>query len=279
MKILLKSRFRQTRLKALHQQRRATPYETKKTKNHISQKNCIFAKLEIDGNTTFESKRIVFSKRKNREVKEKIILFCTLFALLFDGYAQSNRVGVYVYPQANFFIKKKTFNSQTCPFTKGNGFTFDGGIYFEKTFGCVGLSAGIGYTQLNNTYIYISATAVKHKETIKMGFIAIPFGGVYEYQVKDNISVGVRGGFEFNYLVTEKQIISGLESSAKLSDYEFIYKLHYQVFGGPSATYLFDNKMGLSATLFFSAFGGPNFREITYLGIGGQIRFFYAFGK
>lgn len=195
-----------------------------------------------------------------------------------EVYARTNRMGVYLYPQFNFF-NKKTPNHPQYNNIKGNGLTYDGGIYFEKIFGNVGLSAGVGYMQLNSTHTYTLAKTDTDKKAIKMDFISIHFGGVYEHPVKDNISIGVRGGFRFNYLVIEKQIISGVESTIKLSDYESILRLHYQFFGGPSATFLFNDKVGLSIVLPISTFSGPDLGGITYLSIGGQIQLFYAFGK
>jgi len=63
-----------------------------------------------------------------------------------EVYARTNRMGVYLYPQFNFF-NKKTPNHPQYNNIKGNGLTYDGGIYFEKIFGNVGLSAGVGYMQ------------------------------------------------------------------------------------------------------------------------------------
>ena len=197
-------------------------------------------------------------------MKKVIALFCTAFVLLSSGYAQSNRVGIYLTPQYCFFNQKGIFDKSV----KGKGFIFNGGAYYEKNWGLYGFSVGVGYTQLNTHFATDSV-----ERTHKKGLVTIPIGGAYDFGITDNIFVGIHGTVGFSYLISEKQFDAGIET-----DMEAGKKLYCSFGGGLSFTYLFTDAIGLSVKPIFSVMSVFDPAAPTYLGVGAQIQFFYAFG-
>ena len=198
-------------------------------------------------------------------MKKVIALFCTAFVLLSSGYAQSNRVGIYLTPQYCFFNQKGIFDKSV----KGNGFIFNGGAYYEKNWGLYGVSVGVGYTQLN-TLLKTDSIETKYNR----GFVSIPIGGAYEFGITDNISIGMHGTIGLSYLISEKQFDAGIEKT----DMEAGKKLYCSFGAGLSFTYLFNESMGLSAKPIFSFMYVFDPIAPLYLGVGAQLQFFYAFG-
>jgi len=197
-------------------------------------------------------------------MKRKVVaLFCTLFVLLSSGYAQSNRVGVYATPQYCFFKQGGFFDKSV----KGKGFVFNGGIFYQKNWDLFAMSFGVGYTQLNTHFT--DSIETKHKR----GFVSIPVGAKYEFDVTDNFFIGVHGMLGFNYLISEKQFDAGIETPMEDGK-----KLYLSYGGGLSFTYMFVDEMGISLMPTFSIMSASGIGSPNYLGVGAQIRFFYAFG-
>ena len=193
-------------------------------------------------------------------MKKGIALCCTVFILLSSGYAQSNRVGVYVTPQYSFFKQKSDPNNVV----KGKGFLFSTGAYYETNWGVCGVSFGLGYSQLNTTFSEI---------TQKKRFGSLPIGVAYEFDIADNFFLGIQATIGINYLVSEKQVVDGIEVPAELGK-----RLYFSYGGGLSFTYLFSDAIGLSIMPTFLGISAFDPAAQLYLGVGGQIRFFYAFG-
>ena len=201
-------------------------------------------------------------------MKRVIALFCTVFVLVVNGEAQSYRIGAYAHPQANFLGKKSP--------VKGKGFTMGGGVFFEHNiFDAFTYALGLGYTQCNNTYTSEDTT---ENGTNKLGFVSLPITITYNFYATDIFKVGLHTGIGINYLVSGKQIIDGNEEIMNLSELKFEKKLYFMVTIGISATYLFTEKIGISLIPTFSYFSVFNPATTRYLGVGGQIRFFYEFG-
>ena len=198
-------------------------------------------------------------------MRKGIALFCTIFMLVSSTYAQSNRVGVYVLPQYTFFSTKK-FSFSSNPATEGKGFVFNGGIFYEKKWEFFGLSVGAGYAQMKTKEISQGIEA-----TYKRGFVSVPLGINYEYDITDNLFIGGQATLALSLRLSEKKEVAGIDVS------EEVGLSMYSTYGvGLSFTYLFTDAVGLSVLPTFSATSGRG--TPFYWGVGGQIRFFYAFG-
>jgi len=198
-------------------------------------------------------------------MKRKVVVFCTAFVLFSSGYAQTNRVGVYATPQYCFFNKYGFFDKSV----KGKGFAFNGGAFYEMNWG-IGISFGVGYTQLNTHYTE-NDIETKHNR----GFVSVPISAIYEYEITDKILIGFHGMAGLSYLISLKQSIAGVETIVKGNDMGT--RLHFLGGLGLNFTYLFTDEIGLSVMPTFSGTFVINPDYPTYWGAGGQIRFFYAF--
>jgi len=197
-------------------------------------------------------------------MKKGIAVFCTVFILLSSGYAQSNRLGVSITPQYGFFNQKGFFDKSV----KGKGFIFNGSAYYERKWDVYGFFVGLGYTQLNTHF-----TETGIKTTHKRGFVSVPIGGSYDFDITDNFFIGVHAAYGFNYLISEKLNIGGVETPIESG------KKWYSLYsGGLNFTYLFSDEVGISVMPTFSVYTVLDPSVPAYCGVGAQIRFFYAFG-
>ena len=200
-------------------------------------------------------------------MKKGIVLVYTVFILGTSGYAQSWRLGAYVYPQANFLGKNDLS-------LKGKGFTIGGGGYFEH---CIldafAYSIGVGYTQLSNT---IAMSDTLGKLTNKMGFISIPIIATYNFYATDNIKLGIHTGITIEQLTKSKSIIGGMEYPVDLSNQK---KTYASWVVGLNFAYLVTEGMGVSVMPAYShLFKFADSRvSPKYNGFGGQIRLFFEF--
>jgi len=180
-------------------------------------------------------------------IKRGIAFICTAFLLL-SGYAQ-HRVGVYATPQYNITSK---------------GLAFNGGAYYEKDMQAYTFLIGLGYMYMGCPFKDIlGGTSIQ-----KMNFLSIPIGGGYQYELADNLMLDIQGIAGLNYLV---------KSSAQ-EDLSGMKRLGMSINFGIGCTYLFSDNIGVSllptvsGTMVFAT------EKPLYWGVGGQIRFFYAFG-
>ena len=204
-------------------------------------------------------------------MKKVAAIFCTLFVFLFSGYAQSNRLGIYLNPHHSFFNKKITPETGNEYSLKGKGLMFCGGAYFEgRVSQIISASFGVGYTHLKVTL----SDSVVGGITTKKGFVSIPLGLSYEYPItEDKFIVGLLGKFSFEYLVSEKQN----DISIELSRYKTIDRLSFMGSVGINVMYYFTDNFGAAITPNFSFLLNVNKDVPTYLGLGGNLRVFYAF--
>ena len=204
-------------------------------------------------------------------MKRRFALFCTAFVLLVNGQAQSNRIGVFLKPQGIFASKKAAIPDW-------KGFAFSGGAYYEKSFGMVASSIGVGYTQFNSTYTSADSTLSTGKTTDKKGLLSVPIGFLFEYPATDKFFVGFLGEITINYLLTEKVIFPKNTQIVKMSDLKFKDKLYFMGTFGINLSYLITNELGVSVIPTFSFISTTNPSAPLHFGAGGCVRVFYMFG-
>ena len=207
-------------------------------------------------------------------MKRGVAFICTAFILLSSGYAQSHRVGAYLTPQYSFFNKKdKVLGSDIS--MKGKGFAFNGGAYYERNWGAYGLSIGLGYAYMGHTFTSPVLGFVGLETTHKMNFVSPSLGGNYELNLTDNLLLNIQAMANFNFLVSAKGGLKGNEIAMDLSEEKRFYP---SISLGIGCTYLFSDNVGISLLPTFSITMVLDPDKPTYLGVGAQIRFFYAFG-
>ena len=204
-------------------------------------------------------------------MRKGIALFCAVFSLLSSGYAQSNRVGVYVTPQGDFLgtlVKDWKLDLSR----KEKGLILGEGIYYEKCGDLSAFTIGLGFTQLRNTY---TSDLRIGEGTKQMDFINILLSGTTNFYDGDQFKVGAMYGFQFHYL------LKGNENGLKMdfTDRKGYERLALTFNLGVNFTYLFTDNIGMSVAPIASFFGRSTEEEPSlYWAFGGQIRFFYAFG-
>ena len=205
-------------------------------------------------------------------MRKGIALFCTVFVLVSSGYAQSNRVGVYATPQGNV-LGKITKDWVLDLSRKEKGLMLGEGIYYERCGNLSGLTIGLGFTQVRNTY---TSDLRIGEGTNQMNFISLLLSGNTNFHDGDKFKVGMQYGFQFHYLLKWSQ--DGLEWD--FSDREGYERLALTINVGASFTYLFTDNIGISVTLPSVSLLGRSTHDEPYIywGFGGQIRLFYAFG-
>ena len=212
-------------------------------------------------------------KSMKGSVKKGVALFCTVFILLSSGYAQSNRVGVFVIPQGNFLgtlVKEWKLDLSR----KEKGLLLGEGIYYEKCGDLSAFTVGMGFTQLRNTYT--SDSIPGSKGTKQMDFVNILLSGTTNFYDGDQFKVGVLYGLQFHYLLKGNQ--DGLKMD--FTDKKAYERLALTFNLGVNFTYLFTDNIGISVIPSASLFGRSTEEEPSlYWAFGGQVRFFFAFGN
>ena len=217
----------------------------------------------------------------------KIITGIFFLCLSLGVSAQTTHtIGVFCNPQLNVLDLKMQITNMPS-LEKKTGISLSEGLFYQAKFNNLGFSVGLGYTKINNNYLFKGEPShlIGRKEK---SFLSIPVSFFYDFYQKGIFSIGANAGLSIDYLLKDEhtnpayEILTSKPHTPKFGD-----RINLSAFAGIDFKWTFSNGIGIGITpncsyIFTNTLTverqmkSKNIIE-RYINIGMSAKFFYTF--
>jgi hypothetical protein len=199
-------------------------------------------------------------KMKKRICLSIVIVFC-----LTGIYAQEKKhsIGISITPQVN--ISNLRVKDVSDFQREGIGSALSENIYYQLEYKNMGFRIGLGYTNMNYTYRYLSRLSdyyvidsitglieIEYKDRVERTVLNIPLSFFYDFYHRNRFSIGANAGIGIELFIKENRFfdngITGWHTSLWRMPIPFFDRFNLSANVGIDFKWTFDNGLGLGIT-------------------------------